>query len=100
MTFLNWSWGVSNSYNRDLVRKEKRRVARKGQGGEDEQPETPPSPAPRQTHPRPQAPPRQQIQAPPRQEVDPGMSEEDQEEEQQQQVELPDFANSSGVWLI
>ena len=26
LTFLNWSWGVSNSYNRDLVRKEKRKA--------------------------------------------------------------------------
>ena len=28
LTYLNWSWGVSNSYNRDLVRKEKRKEDR------------------------------------------------------------------------
>ena len=26
LTFLNWSWGVSNSYNRDLARKERKKA--------------------------------------------------------------------------
>ncbi|CAB9519583.1 expressed unknown protein [Seminavis robusta] len=31
LTYLNWSWGVSNSYNRDLTRKEKRKAKQDAQ---------------------------------------------------------------------